>query len=85
MVTTDFGANLRSLIFEQKGEDLNAALQDRIRSAVNKWMPYVNILNIDALDSSTTPYLPENEVRLSITFSIGTIDDLSVLSIKLVA
>lgn len=66
----DFGANLRKIVFEQ-GRDLPQKINNAIRAAVNKWMPFVNILSIDVLDSSTNSTLQDNEVRIRITFAAG--------------
>jgi phage baseplate assembly protein W len=83
VVNTDFGANLRGLIFELRGPELRAAIRDRIAAAVEKWMPYVNIVDVEVQDATTTPYLNDNQVHLNIKFSIGIVDEVSLLAIKL--
>lgn len=83
VVNTDFGANLRGLIFELRGPELRAAIADRINAAVEKWMPYVNIIDVEVQDATTTPYLNDNQVHIGIRFSIGNIDEESLLAIKL--
>jgi phage baseplate assembly protein W len=75
----DFGANLRSVIFEFQGEDLRIAVQDLIRAAVDKWMPFVNLLNIGVEDSTTTTTLRNNEIHVTIEFSVGNIDSKRIL------
>lgn len=69
----DFGANLRRLIFDQ-GPDLPQKIKDSITAAVNKWMPFVNITNINVADNSTNPTLQNNEVRITINFEVGQLE-----------
>jgi phage baseplate assembly protein W len=75
----DFGANLRALLFEQQTSDFKQRVGDQIRSAVEKWMPFVNILRLDVQDSTTSTSLKTNEVHVEIEFSVGNIDARKVL------
>jgi phage baseplate assembly protein W len=75
----DFGANLRSVIFEFRGESLRQAIKDRIMSACEKWMPFCKILSIIIEDSTNKPTLRENEISVSIEFTVGNLDISKIL------
>jgi phage baseplate assembly protein W len=70
LVHFDYGANLREAIFEQ-GPDLKQKLKDLIIVAVEKWMPFVNILEIIIKTSSEDTGLLQNEVNIALRFSVG--------------
>lgn len=69
----DFGANLRSIIFEQ-GPDVEQKITDAIQAAVEKWMPFVILNSIKVSDSSTNSVLQSNEIRVTINFSVNNIE-----------
>jgi phage baseplate assembly protein W len=70
VINCDMGANLRKVIFEQ-GADVASKVQDAIIVAVERWMPFVDINNIEVRDSSNDPKLKINEVRVKIDFSVN--------------
>lgn len=76
----DFGANLRKLLFDMRGEDLAQAIKDSIITAVEKWMPFVNILTVQVLDSTMNSNLKENEISIKVEFSVGKIDDTRIFT-----
>jgi len=69
----DFGANLRRIIFEQ-GPDVRQQISDAIVAAVDKWMPFVILQDVQVNDSSTSPTVRPNEVNVKITFSVGQLE-----------
>lgn len=76
----DFGANLRSVIFESQGESLRQRTSDLIQAAVEKWMPYVRLVRIDVEDFTINSTLLDNEIHVELEFSVGDIDITKVLS-----
>jgi len=81
----DFGANLREVIFELQGDDLSQSIEDHIVVAIEKWMPFVNVINIDVQDKTTTPTLRSNEIHVKIEFSVGNLDSTKTLEQKISA
>lgn len=66
----DFGANLRPLTTEfTTQDDFDSNAIDRIRTAVGKWMPYIDLENFTSVTDRT-----ENKntgiVRLTITYNV---------------
>ena len=81
----DFGANLRPLIFELQGSDLRQAISDTIIAAIEKWMPFVNVVNLTVDDETTSTTLRPNEVHISLEFSVGNIDITRILTQRISA
>lgn len=67
----DFGANLRSIIFEQ-GEDVKQKIEDAINTAIEKWMPFVNVVDIQTKNQKDDPGLGDYEISLKIIFQVGS-------------
>jgi phage baseplate assembly protein W len=70
----DFGADLRRVIFEFQGDELNQIIKDKIINAVSKWMPFLNVINVKVEDSTTNTTIRQNEVVVEIRFTVGNID-----------
>ena len=68
----DFGANLRPIIFEQ-GPDVAQRVEDAIVSAVEKWMPFVNLKRVEVTTIDDDPSLRPNEIRAKISFTVGQV------------
>ena len=82
-VQYDFGANLRSVIFECQGDTLRQAVRDLITNAVSKWMPFVNILDLSVEDETVNSTLKSNEIYVKIKFTVGNLDAEKVLVEKI--
>jgi phage baseplate assembly protein W len=70
VIQYDFGANLRSLLFEPM-VNTKQQISDYISAAVDKWMPFVVIssLTVDLNeDDATVDY---HAARIKIVFSVG--------------
>lgn len=69
----DFGANLRRLIFEQSPGVLQQA-EDLISAAVEKWMPFVKLVEIKVENDTVNPGLRPNELKINLKFSVGQLE-----------
>jgi len=69
-IHSDFGANLRDIIFEQ-GIDLKQQVEDNIRVAVDKWMPFVTVGEVDVRTSEDDRNLRPNQIHVKINFFVG--------------
>ena len=78
-----FGCNFRDLMFEAIDGDLKQKFHDRILYSINEWMPYVNIVDINVKDSSVDASLDVNEIKIEITFDVGSTDLTGDLAITL--
>ena len=76
----NFGANLRPLIFEFRGEELRHMINDSIVSAIEEWMPFVNVVNLTVTDETTDSTLGPNQIHLKLEFSVGNIDLTRILT-----
>lgn len=85
LINFDFGANLRSIIFEQRGPETKQKIEDAINVAVEKWMPFVSILDIQIKDQGDNSGLADNEIKVKISFQLGQSGLESVLEQKIQA
>lgn len=67
-----FGANLRSITFEQ-GSSLAQKAKDLIVAALEEWMPFVEVIDLQVRDSNTDPSLRSNEINIRLEYSVGQI------------
>jgi len=63
----DFGSRLRELLFEQYTEDLSSRIQSEIQDAISTWLPYINISNVNIIQSDEDP----NTTNVSIDFALN--------------
>jgi len=60
-----FGCRIRQLIFEQNDDQLPSKIEDAITASVTRFLPYVNIIDIQVLSEETD----SNKVFVSIEYS----------------
>ena len=84
LIHVDFGANLRPLIFENMSEDLNVQIETAILTAVERWMPFVLIKEVQIKDYTQDLSIGDNELRIKIFFSISNtgLEDFLVVRLK---
>ena len=58
----EFGSQLKFIVFEQ-GQDIPSRIEEAIRSAVDKFLEYINIENVFTTQQ-------DNQVNVSIEFSV---------------
>lgn len=67
-----FGTNIRKVLFNQNTEDLKEQIAIEISEAINFWLPYVDIVNLDVQTVvATGPDLEEHGVTISLKVSIN--------------
>ena len=78
----DIGLNLRRFLFEQYTSDVKDAISIEIKDTVNKWLPFVEIKNIDISMSSDDSTIGQNTLKASVLFNIkqnpNTLDSVQV-------
>lgn len=62
-----FGTNLRQLLFEQNDDDIKSKIYDSIESAIEFWLPQLQINSIDI--ESTDRMKDEHSLNVSIVFT----------------
>ena len=61
----EFGSNLRALIFEPDDKNLPIKIEEEVRRATSRWLPYINIQNVQTLSEEGN----KNKVFVQISFS----------------
>src|SRR3990167_1175567 len=72
----DFGVGLKTYLFEQDESSLRSEISSKIHSQVNKYLPFVNILNI-VFNSN------DNFLSLKIFYNIVPLDSLGNINITI--
>lgn len=83
LVHFDFGANLRPLLFENMSQDFVVRIQDAIVLAVERWLPFVIIKNIEVRTGQEDLSLGPNETTIKISFGLNGSNLEDVLDIRL--
>ena len=75
---TEFGTSLKFLLFEQQTDQLKIAIDEEIRRAVNKWLPYINLEKLETEFDTPGP----NIIKIVIDYTVSDIDALKSLTIE---
>jgi phage baseplate assembly protein W len=72
MMQPDFGCNLRQAIFEQIDDGgVNDFIQTEIETAIQRWLPFIIVNNIDVYSDSNSKDNNRINVRLDYTLSFA--------------
>lgn len=66
----DFGTDIVKLIFEPATTEFKMNITDIIQRAINYWLPYIDVQNIDVKTAEDSAYL-EYDAQISITYSVS--------------
>ena len=79
----DFGSGLQEILFEPETDEIETKIEEAIIGTMGKWLPYVNIeqIDIDANDSLKDA----NTVNVSLTFSIAGASELNTVTFNVSA
>lgn len=69
----DYGANLRSIVFDPSTSVLQTA-EDLVLSAVEKWMPFVEVTEIAVTNSDVDANLGPYDLHIKLNFTVGQIE-----------
>ena len=65
----NFGTDLPRVLFEPSTQELKPVVATIIANAVDYWLPYINIVDINTVTAEDDPNLP-HELKITITFSV---------------
>ena len=88
VMSPDFGVGLRRALFEQNNPSLTQALKNRINDQVNKYLPYVKIVDLQVFSPSpaSDPNARDNtRLNISLTYVIPSANIGSNLTIPVAA
>ena len=63
----EFGCRLREVCFEQHDENLPTKIEDVIVEAVNQFLPYINVIDVQTLTEENQPEKIFVEIKYSTT------------------
>tara|TARA_A100001011_G_scaffold226906_1_gene235013 strand:+ start:2296 stop:2721 length:426 start_codon:yes stop_codon:yes gene_type:complete len=74
----EFGSRLRELCFEQLDDTLPQRVEDEVRRAVNFWLPYVNIVEVETLTEEDKKSKIFVRVKFSTTLNSDTLQQIEL-------
>ncbi len=74
----EFGSRLRELCFEQLDESLPQRVEDEVRRAVNFWLPYVNIVEVETLTQEDNKSKIFVRLKFSTTLNSDTLQQIEL-------
>jgi phage baseplate assembly protein W len=78
-----FGSGLQELLFDFNDDSLPGKIEDAITNALEQWLPYVTIEQIDV--ESTNNNRDNNLINVSVTFGLLNQPDLNTVSFTIAA
>ena len=76
-----FGVGLRNYFFEQNHPRVYGEIEAKIKSQVNKYLGFVEILNIDFNSKDANPSVVENILYINLTYRIKPLDSVDGLEL----
>jgi len=81
LMQPNLGLGLKRFLFEQINEDTNILIENEIVDTFERWLPFVDLKELDVNTSPTTT--DRNQIEIKITFSIrrapGTLESVGVV------
>jgi len=74
----EFGSRLRELCFEQLDDTLPQRVEDEVRRAVDFWLPYVNIVEVETLTEEDKKSKIFVRVKFSTTLNSDTLQQIEL-------
>ena len=79
----EFGSGLQELLFDFNDDTLATKIEDTITNALEQWLPYVTVQQIDV--ENTNNNKDNNLVNVSVTFGLLNQPDLNTVSFTIAA
>jgi|TARA_R110000744_G_scaffold225770_1_gene344174 phage baseplate assembly protein W len=73
-----FGSRLRELVFEQIDNDLPIKIEDEVKRAVETWLPYINIKEVNTLTDDGDNNKIFVEIKFSTTINPQTTESITL-------
>lgn len=72
------GCNFKEFQFENNDPtDLRERITDRIIQQVGQWLPFVTVQNVSVRTIDDDPSIPENAIKIDVSFYLGNRIDLA--------
>jgi phage baseplate assembly protein W len=65
-----FGTNLLNIVFQPNNEFIKQDIDEEIKSAINFWLPYINIVSIDIITADDDPTMIHT-IKITLTYSVS--------------
>jgi len=82
MMDINFGVGLRGYLFEQDSSTLYADIDSAVRKQTARYLPFIEILQVDFTVPEGNPDLFPNDIKMKITFRVVPLQVVSTLQIE---
>ena len=83
MMIPDFGVGILSFLFENDTPDLRESIRSRISQQVQKYMPFVQLSEINIFPSLDDELSMDNSLNVQIYYSIPALEMVDILEISI--
>ena len=73
-----FGSRLRALCFEQQDDELPIKVEEEVKDSVSKWLPYINIQEVNTLTQEGDINKIFVEIKYSTTLNPQTMESITL-------
>ncbi len=73
-----FGCNLLNILFEPNTEEIKEQINNEITNAINFWLPYISIININTKNEKDDPSLIYT-LRIELNYSFNNFNTDSII------
>jgi len=74
MMIPDFGVGMRNYLFEMNDPITHSAIRSKLSSQVEKYMPFISILNVDFNDNGAALGDISNSLQIVITYQVSPLN-----------
>ena len=74
----EFGSNMRAICFEQIDKNLPVTIEKEVRNAVEIWLPYINIQEVNTLTEEQDQNKIHVEIKFSTTLNPQTMESITL-------
>jgi len=74
----EFGSNIRAICFEQIDKNLPVTIEKEVRNAVEIWLPYINIQEVNTLTEDQDQNKIHVEIKFSTTLNPQSIEQITL-------
>lgn len=82
MMIPDFGVGLKTYLFEQDNEPLRQEISAKFREQLDRYLPFVDLINISYASQADDPTISENTLVIGIEYAIVPLDAVDVLVLE---
>jgi uncharacterized protein len=82
MMIPDFGVGLRNYLFENDTQQVRVTIRTRIFQQVKKYMPFVEIIDVNIFPSYDEQIKYDNSINIQIRYAVPSLNTVDILELS---